>query len=201
MEAHFSEISLKREQFHSLKNEFENVCKMAANLSRPQCVKPRLELGMCDWSYPYKQSYYLSIPHARYKICGKRRPSAFALTWITHCLLFKEPFYRDIGIFESSLMVASSCSFRQQTITWNILIDGTYSLLYPTVATLIARFIGPTWCPPKADRTQVGPILAPWVLLSGNALKAFDFFNWPKRYISFKRILHPHHISSIRISQ
>ena len=32
---------------------------------------------------------------------------------------------------------------------------------------LIARFMGPTWCPPGADRTQVGPMLAPWTLLSG----------------------------------
>ena len=33
---------------------------------------------------------------------------------------------------------------------------------------LIARFIGPTWSPSGADRTQVGPMLAPWTLLSGS---------------------------------
>ena len=33
--------------------------------------------------------------------------------------------------------------------------------------TQIARFMGPTWGPPGADRTQVGPMLAPWSLLSG----------------------------------
>ena len=32
---------------------------------------------------------------------------------------------------------------------------------------LIARFMGPTWGPHGADRTQVGPMLAPWTLLSG----------------------------------
>ena len=32
---------------------------------------------------------------------------------------------------------------------------------------LIARFMGPTWGPSGADRTQVGPMLAPWTLLSG----------------------------------
>ena len=32
---------------------------------------------------------------------------------------------------------------------------------------LIARFMGPTWGPPGANRTQVGPMLAPWTLLSG----------------------------------
>ena len=31
---------------------------------------------------------------------------------------------------------------------------------------LTARFMGPTWGPPGADRTQVGPMLAPWTLLS-----------------------------------
>ena len=33
--------------------------------------------------------------------------------------------------------------------------------------TPIARFMGPIWGPSGADRTQVGPMLAPWTLLSG----------------------------------
>ena len=32
---------------------------------------------------------------------------------------------------------------------------------------LIARFWGPTWGPPGAERTQVGHMLAPWTLISG----------------------------------
>ena len=35
------------------------------------------------------------------------------------------------------------------------------------MVTLIARFMGPTWGPSGADRTQVGPMWAPWTLLSG----------------------------------
>ena len=31
----------------------------------------------------------------------------------------------------------------------------------------IAKFMGPTWGPSGADRTQVDPMLAPWTLLSG----------------------------------
>ena len=31
---------------------------------------------------------------------------------------------------------------------------------------LIARFVGSTWGPPGDDRTQMGPMLAPWILLS-----------------------------------
>ena len=36
-----------------------------------------------------------------------------------------------------------------------------------TITSLIARFMGPTWGPSGADRTQVGPKLAPWTLPSG----------------------------------
>ena len=35
------------------------------------------------------------------------------------------------------------------------------------IHSLIARFMGPTWGPSGADRTEVGPMLAPWILLSG----------------------------------
>ena len=31
----------------------------------------------------------------------------------------------------------------------------------------IARFMGPTWGPPGSCHPQVGPMLAPWILLSG----------------------------------
>ena len=37
---------------------------------------------------------------------------------------------------------------------------------------LIARFMGLTWGPSGADRTQVGPMLAPWNLLFGYAYLA-----------------------------
>ena len=33
--------------------------------------------------------------------------------------------------------------------------------------TLITRFTGPMWGPPGADKTQVGPMLGTWTLLSG----------------------------------
>ena len=40
-------------------------------------------------------------------------------------------------------------------------------MILTTKSTLIARFMGPTWGPSGADRTQVGPMLVPWTLLSG----------------------------------
>ena len=43
----------------------------------------------------------------------------------------------------------------------------------------IVRIMGPIWVPPGADRTQVGPMLAPWTLLSG-----LGFYNciWVRKY-------------------
>ena len=41
---------------------------------------------------------------------------------------------------------------------------------YHGTTSLIARFVGPMWGPSEADRTQVGPMLAPWTLLSGMPL-------------------------------
>ena len=42
----------------------------------------------------------------------------------------------------------------------------TFLFVWHQAITLIARFMGPTWGPSGADRTQVGPMLVPWILLS-----------------------------------
>ena len=52
------------------------------------------------------------------------------------------------------------------------------------VTTQIARFMGSTWDPPGADRTQVGPMLAPWTLLSGKARK-YGHGHKVKKYVKF----------------
>ena len=49
--------------------------------------------------------------------------------------------------------------------------------------TLIARFMGPTWGPSGANRTQVGPMLDPWILLSG------DIFHWCHHWASYKNTM------------
>ena len=48
------------------------------------------------------------------------------------------------------------------------------------MVTLIARFIGPTWGPSGAGRTQMGPMLAPWTLLSGELLRSLMRPQWTK---------------------
>ena len=46
-------------------------------------------------------------------------------------------------------------------------------------ASLMTRFMGPTWGPSGADRTQVGPMLTPWTLLSGMVMVSHDaIVNW-----------------------
>ena len=44
---------------------------------------------------------------------------------------------------------------------------------YSELSSLIARFMGPTWGLPGADRTEVGPLLVPWTLLFGMSLSHF----------------------------
>ena len=52
----------------------------------------------------------------------------------------------------------------------------TTHIQWSPIYVLIARLMGPTWGPSGADRTQVGPMLAPWTLLSGwwQRLTAYD---------------------------
>ena len=47
---------------------------------------------------------------------------------------------------------------------WSAMTTETFEAVTP----LIARFMGPTWGPSGAERTQVGPMVAPWTLLSGD---------------------------------
>ena len=60
---------------------------------------------------------------------------------------------------------------------WSVAVESSRFLLkcilvlWPVTSilsySLIARLMGPTWGPSGAGRNQVGPILAPWTLLSG----------------------------------
>ena len=43
---------------------------------------------------------------------------------------------------------------------------GRFHLLVPAQ---ITKFMGPTWGPPGSCRPQMGPMLAPWTLLSGKS--------------------------------
>ena len=51
-------------------------------------------------------------------------------------------------------------------------------------STLITRFMGPSWGPSGADRTHMGPMLAPWTLLSGAIyyIKLCFISTWRKKH-------------------
>ena len=49
----------------------------------------------------------------------------------------------------------------------------------------IAKFMGPTWGPPGTCRPQMGPMLAPWTLLSGTFSSGLNdpVIMWSLRYV------------------
>ena len=56
-------------------------------------------------------------------------------------------------------------------------------LVFCDKGSLIARFLGPTWGPSGTDRTQVGPMLAPWTLLAGVSFGEFQA--WCILYVDY----------------
>ena len=63
-------------------------------------------------------------------------------------------------------------NFRYNKVHYNTILHWLIPL---AKATLIARFMGPTWGHFGADTTQMAPMLAPWILLSGQWLGALKF--------------------------
>ena len=89
------------------------------------------------------------------------------LASILHYLLSK--------LEDSSWMVRANYSFfgGQGGIVSSCRQTETYTV---ENCTLIAWIMGPTWGPSGADRTQVGPILAPWTLLSGVIIRKWSYW-------------------------
>ena len=114
----------------------------------------------------------------------------------TQYLLIHAPYTRIVvfwhisnlpPLFRRVKLVVMPPRFIEQQYLWNIAIQpavGCYkpwanlrcSGCYPLGEKLLWNrsimnspwwFMGPTWGPSGADRTQVGPMLAPWTLLSG----------------------------------
>ena len=67
-------------------------------------------------------------------------------------------------------------------ITWHWLHKGGWGCK----VSQIARFMGPTWGPPGDDRTQVGPMMAPWTLLFGILWWAPSA--WPRPVMPFNTL-------------
>ena len=72
-------------------------------------------------------------------------------------------------------------------------------------ASLMAMSMWPTWGPSGADRTQVGPMLAPWTLLCGTCSMYIVFLliyrKWPRFYTSDMAMMRWHTNTSIQLSK
>ena len=66
----------------------------------------------------------------------------------------------NLPLFEYVVLIISCCR-----MLWEYL--SSWQSTSNCILSLIARFMGSTWGPSGADRTQVGPMLAPWTLLFG----------------------------------
>ena len=95
----------------------------------------------------------------------------------------------EIFIFNVNISHNFSSSIMCLSMVWWCSTGTQQALCWPTSNSPISSFIGPTWRPSGADRTQVGPMLAPWTLLSGlyiyelplRGLKHSEWyiFQWP----------------------
>ena len=79
----------------------------------------------------------------------------------TRCL---SPMICQLGVRVVLFLVVSWCH-KASYLFWA---NGLLGITTSHLTTQIAKFIGPTWCPPGSCRPQVGPMLAPWTLLSGH---------------------------------
>ena len=61
-----------------------------------------------------------------------------------------------------------------RVICWNGWIKNANQTASHITATQIARFMGPAWGPPGSRRPQMGSMLAPWTLLSGNICTLYN---------------------------
>ena len=106
------------------------------------------------------------------------------------------PFYKKKDLMiKSWITVLSECLFRNYwdsnfayvtaaglscpmpnfvLMWWPLFIMNCIKVSKDYSSTQIAKFMGPTWGPPGSCRPQMGPMLAPWTLLSGHKL----FVKW-----------------------
>ena len=77
-----------------------------------------------------------------------------------------------------------------QTGVWcHLLSIHTSDGMLPSKRTQLARFMGQTWGASGADRTQVGLMLAPWTLLSGDVFNGDRTINVLQNTLSYMHII------------
>ena len=88
-------------------------------------------------------------------------PNQLAECWLQNSVFFKFCLaVKDFGY----ILLMTFLMMRSFELQWSVIIK------WSNITTQIARFTWPTWGPPGSCRRQVGPIWAPWTLLSGKVL-------------------------------
>ena len=104
--------------------------------------------------------------------CCRPQMGPMLASWI---LLSWTSLYKTLGAKDLDLSVTKTVGFQDYKYIWwpwyhdclHQKYNRNHGVEYTEQTPLIARFMGPTWGPSGADRTQVGPVLAPWSLRSG----------------------------------
>ena len=88
---------------------------------------------------------------------------------LSFCWAFAISLWRSWGCLVCDLSCICGCVNTICQIIWltDSCLLGCNTCTGAVMCTLIARFVWPTWGPPGAARTQVDPMLASWILLSG----------------------------------
>ena len=104
----------------------------------------------------------------------------YCIKWFGHTIYFIDiqlPLEYIIRLYMCRffpVVICHSCEERWQVGVFVVL----WFCLLLDLSTEIAKFMGPTWGPPGSCRSQLGPMLASWTLLSGNG---YQFGRWSIR--------------------
>ena len=121
--------------------------------------------------YQSTGTYVLHHHHLWYWLC-------MYFSWVIGLMkiLKKINLYSYHTYINHNFLMASSIMLTASYYNYNLHLPVCYQLIISYCSRIndrhflrsqIARSIGPTWSPSWADRTQVGPMLAPLILLSG----------------------------------
>ena len=158
---------------------FENVCheiaKLACNPNSPSHSRPSrrwyfLHSENCSiklWSVSIRNACVIQTPFARYGT-------------LTPLCVVVEDYFENIknGLMQTPSISRKNISLHypihllmSSWLIWGIIFHA-YDIDCEVFAlSLIAGIMGTTWGPSGAERTEVGPMLAPWTLLSGRLIK------------------------------
>ena len=108
--------------------------------------------------------------HVRSSLCKYMpRHRRCQVIWLQRCIWFLWTLF-DYDDFKHTLVQVVSLKISEKSRQITLHFECFAWLITPVdkMPLLIPRFTGPTWGPSGANRTQLGPMLAPWTLRSGS---------------------------------